>query len=510
LAGQAGFQQQLAAHLGYVPVLLEMAKVAFVREFGAALVAAPFTTDCDAFNLEPLRVEAERVAAAAAQDRTSARDFTESAKYERTKAHNEAFLASGGKKEKKAAGPTTASLAAAGLAAAANAANAANATGNGDSDAADDAEEETPEESSDGVVAGDPTESNAAESIATAGPVSSKLKALLAKKSPSSRPAAAARSPGSATSSAATSPTRKGKVMTASTILSSKERAQLDRSEGGPDAGAQVLAAAAVPTAEQRRAVGTTGGAIRDDVHVGLGAEPSPEKGVFSFFKGFGGGGTITNEALAPVLEKTRVHLIGKNVAADVAEQLVESLRQGLVGQSKGTFTGIASLVQQNLEQALTRILSPKQRVNILGDVIKCQQQQRPYVAVFCGVNGVGKSTNLAKICFWLLENKKSICIAAGDTFRAGAVEQLRTHVMRLAALYPRQPGQTHENITLYEKGYGKDAANIAQDAVKFGAIIIFGLCCCHPGLARVVGWTEETNLDDSSNPLQRVTNSTT
>ncbi len=56
----------------------------------------------------------------------------------------------------------------------------------------------------------------------------------------------------------------------------------------------------------------------------------------------------------------------------------------------------------------------------------------RPYVVTFCGVNGVGKSTNLAKICFWLMENNLRILIAACDTFRAGAVEQLRTHTRRL------------------------------------------------------------------------------
>ena len=55
---------------------------------------------------------------------------------------------------------------------------------------------------------------------------------------------------------------------------------------------------------------------------------------------------------------------------------------------------------------------------------------------VFCGVNGVGKSTNLAKITFWLNENGHRVLIAAGDTFRAGAVEQLRTHTKHLNALH--------------------------------------------------------------------------
>lgn len=76
-------------------------------------------------------------------------------------------------------------------------------------------------------------------------------------------------------------------------------------------------------------------------------------------------------------------------------------------------------------------------------------------------MNGVGKSTNLAKICFWLTENGLSAVVAACDTFRAGAVEQLRTHVRRLCALHP---GRVH----LFERGYGKDAAAIAAEAVRY------------------------------------------
>jgi signal recognition particle receptor subunit alpha len=45
------------------------------------------------------------------------------------------------------------------------------------------------------------------------------------------------------------------------------------------------------------------------------------------------------------------------------------------------------------------QILSPKHRVDILRDIVEAKSQRRPYVIVFCGVNGVGKSTNLAKVC---------------------------------------------------------------------------------------------------------------
>ncbi len=109
----------------------------------------------------------------------------------------------------------------------------------------------------------------------------------------------------------------------------------------------------------------------------------------------------------------------------------------------------------------------------------------------FCGVNGVGKSTNLAKICFWLVENHFRVLIAACDTFRAGAVEQLRTHMRHLNALHPADKhGGGQPMVQLYEKGYGmlliinikgissnfctkfsifkgKDAAGIALEAIN-------------------------------------------
>jgi signal recognition particle receptor subunit alpha len=61
--------------------------------------------------------------------------------------------------------------------------------------------------------------------------------------------------------------------------------------------------------------------------------------------------------------------------------------------------------VFNGLEESLVQILTPRRRVDILRDVLHAKSEGRPYSITFCGVNGVGKSTNLAKICFWLVEN---------------------------------------------------------------------------------------------------------
>lgn len=73
------------------------------------------------------------------------------------------------------------------------------------------------------------------------------------------------------------------------------------------------------------------------------------------------------------------------------------------------------------------------------------------------------------QISFWLIENGFSVLIAACDTFRAGAVEQLRTHTRRLNALHPPENHGGRTMVQLYEKGYGKDAAGIAMEAISYG-----------------------------------------
>ncbi|XP_076310499.1 signal recognition particle receptor subunit alpha-like isoform X2 [Tachypleus tridentatus] len=190
--------------------------------------------------------------------------------------------------------------------------------------------------------------------------------------------------------------------------------------------------------------------------------------GMFNMFRGLVGSKSISHKDMEPILDKLRDHMIAKNVATDIAGKLCESVASRLEGKVLGTFTGVASTVKATLVDALVQLLSPRRRVDILRDVMEAKQQQRPYVMVFCGVNGVGKSTNLAKISFWLVENNFKVLIAACDTFRAGAVEQLRTHSRCLNALHPPEKHGGYPVVQLYEKGYGKDAAGIAMEAINY------------------------------------------
>nr|KAF6467965.1 SRP receptor subunit alpha [Rousettus aegyptiacus] len=189
--------------------------------------------------------------------------------------------------------------------------------------------------------------------------------------------------------------------------------------------------------------------------------KPSATKGtlggMFGMLKGLVGSKSLSREDMESVLDKMRDHLIAKNVAADIAVQLCESVANKLEGKVMGTFSTVTSTVKQALQESLVQILQPQRRVDMLRDIMDAQRHQRPYVVTFCGVNGVGKSTNLAKISFWLLENGFSVLIAACDTFRAGAVEQLRTHTRRLSALHPPENHGGRTMVQLFEKGYARN-----------------------------------------------------
>ena len=257
--------------------------------------------------------------------------------------------------------------------------------------------------------------------------------------------------------------------------ISKEEMASLDRTVGKPEDGGPEVDIHLDQYLPDKGRIGksATLGSVgyedsHDDEDFASGSSSKSGGGMFSMFTNLVGNKAITREDLEPVLAKLRDTLIAKNVASEVAVNLTESVMVKLEGSVMGTFQSLARTVKDALTQSLMKLLTPKRRIDVLRDVMDAKENKRPYVVTFCGVNGVGKSTNLAKICFWLIENKFSVLIAACDTFRAGAVEQLRTHTKRLNSLHPAEQNKGKQMVQLYEKGYGKDAAGIAMEAINY------------------------------------------
>lgn len=173
-------------------------------------------------------------------------------------------------------------------------------------------------------------------------------------------------------------------------------------------------------------------------------------------------GTKLDQEALDPLLRKMKEHLISRNVAAETAADVAVSVTRALTGKHVGALNSVSTVVKEAFRSVIEKILLPNASTDLLRLITDARQQNRPYSIAFIGVNGVGKSTNLSKVCFWLLQNKLRVLIAACDTFRAGAVEQLKTHVRNLKAL------EEGADVELFDRGYGKDPAGIAQEALQF------------------------------------------
>ncbi|RNE99248.1 putative signal recognition particle receptor like protein [Trypanosoma rangeli] len=185
--------------------------------------------------------------------------------------------------------------------------------------------------------------------------------------------------------------------------------------------------------------------------------ENQPRGRLASWLRAYVGRRELDRQDFQRVVPSLREKLIAKNVAVEVAEHVCKSVEASLAGTKLGTFDSLHQSIEAAMTSALRRILQPKHEVNILRAVASAQSRKKPYSIVLCGVNGVGKSTTLAKIAYWLQQNGHSIMIAAGDTFRHGAVEQLEVHGRCLG-------------VPVFQMGYGTDPSAVAAAAIAQAA----------------------------------------
>ncbi|CAK9441571.1 uncharacterized protein LODBEIA_P54390 [Lodderomyces beijingensis] len=165
--------------------------------------------------------------------------------------------------------------------------------------------------------------------------------------------------------------------------------------------------------------------------------------GFFSKISSYLGGSINLDE----VSKKFNEQLMSKNIAPSTAKTIIDKIKSRLSGK-KVTM----AIYKQTLTDELTKVLTPNVSTDLLYE-IKRNKTGRPYVISVVGVNGVGKSTNLAKLAYWLLQNNINVLICACDTFRSGAVEQLQVHVNNLNRLNADLPNKS--KIDIFQKGYG-------------------------------------------------------
>lgn len=158
------------------------------------------------------------------------------------------------------------------------------------------------------------------------------------------------------------------------------------------------------------------------------------------------------NEAeLEPLLQDFELQLIQSNVAPEVAEKICQKLKKVWVGQRIARSGRVDEILGNGLKEAIMEILD-QPTVDLLE---KIQAAERPLLILFLGFNGAGKTTSIAKLGKLLQGRGLKVLLAAGDTFRAAAMEQLEIHGNRLG-------------IKVIKQQYGADAAAVVFDAMKY------------------------------------------
>ncbi len=161
----------------------------------------------------------------------------------------------------------------------------------------------------------------------------------------------------------------------------------------------------------------------------------------------------LTESDLKPAIEELRMNLIDSDVAYEtsgkICEKIFERLKDKEINKNE-----IDKFVNREIKNALLEILN-KNELN-MKFMEWAKTKTKPIKLVFFGINGTGKTTTIAKFGKFLLNKNKSVVFAAGDTFRAGAIEQISVHGERLGI-----------KVIKPEKR-GTDAAAIIYDTVEY------------------------------------------
>jgi fused signal recognition particle receptor len=159
----------------------------------------------------------------------------------------------------------------------------------------------------------------------------------------------------------------------------------------------------------------------------------------------------IDEDDLEGPLRDLELALLRNDVEMEVADAILERVREELVGETRKVTEGTTSVVEDALREALLSVLS----VGRFDVEERIADAEKPVVIVFTGVNGVGKTTTIAKVSQYLEGAGYSSVLANGDTYRAGANEQIEEHADNLG-----RKCIAHEQ--------GGDPAAVIYDAVEY------------------------------------------
>ena len=177
--------------------------------------------------------------------------------------------------------------------------------------------------------------------------------------------------------------------------------------------------------------------------------ESDDKSGIFSFVRNK----TISEKDIDDILFELELALLEGDVAMDVAEKIISSVKEDLIGRKIRRRSDVTDFTRDALKKAISNILDIESK-DVISLAENAKKSGKPLKIMFVGINGTGKTTTIAKISTYFLEKGYTPVIAASDTFRAGAIEQLTHNADKLG-------------VKIIKHKKGADPAAVAFDAVE-------------------------------------------
>jgi fused signal recognition particle receptor len=164
----------------------------------------------------------------------------------------------------------------------------------------------------------------------------------------------------------------------------------------------------------------------------------------------------LSEKDLDESLFDLNVSLLESDVSQEVIDDLTKQLKQNLIGKKLQKNESAEEIMTNTLKDNFSNILSKAGSIDLIHEInTKKQNKAGPFKIVFLGINGTGKTTTVAKVANLIKKAGYSVVIAAADTHRAGAIEQISSHAEKLS-------------IKVISQRYGADPSAVARDALEY------------------------------------------
>jgi fused signal recognition particle receptor len=179
----------------------------------------------------------------------------------------------------------------------------------------------------------------------------------------------------------------------------------------------------------------------------------------------------ITEKNIQNAIRDFKRLLISNDVSLEVANAITKELTKSMKGKRARRFSDLSKMLLEFAKPLLIQTISPEKSIDMISEItskrleVKGKAEKKPITILFLGINGTGKTTTIAKLAYKLKKKKLRVVLAASDTFRSGAQEQLKFHAEKIG-------------VKIISGRYGSDSAAVAVDAIdhaksKYADVVI-------------------------------------